>query len=139
MYHAHHGSKLVLVWPPTTEHLERLGTSLLTGPESRPLDALQPFTGGATHILRPGERLIIAPLAIHLVVNLTPALSVGTNFNCPTAVALLSHLNASGTPTLRERLWYKRLLSQMVSIGLELKTPSLLGSRLRAFEQHLAR
>ena len=55
MYHAHHGSKLVLVWPPTTENLERLGTSLLTGPESRPLDALQPFTGGATHILRPGE------------------------------------------------------------------------------------
>jgi hypothetical protein len=108
MYHAHHGSKLVLVWPPTTENLERLGTSLLTGPESRPLDALQPFTGGATHILRPGERL-------------------------------LSHLNASGTPTLRERLWYKRLLSQMVSIGLELKTPSHLGSRLRAFEQHLAR
>ena len=137
MYHAQHGTKLVLVWPPTRENLERLGTSLLTGPDHRPLDAFEPFTGGAAHILRPGERLIIAPLAIHLVVNLTPALSVGTNFNCPTAVTLLSHLNSAIEPALRETAWYKQLLTQMLGIGLELKTPSHLGIRLRAFEQYL--
>ena len=119
------------------ENLERLGTSLFTGPESRPLDALKPFTGGATHILRPGERLIIAPLAIHLVVNLTPALSVGTNFNCPTAIALLSHLNGPETPNSRDKLWYKKLLSQMIGIGPELKSPAHIGSRLRHFQQRL--
>ena len=134
MYHAHHGTKLVLVWPPTEANLERLGRSLLPGSDRRPLDAALPFEGGAAHILRPRERLIIAPLAIHLVVNLTPALSVGVNFNCPSSVALLKHLN--GIPpapsALREEAWYKKLLSEQVSIGLGLKTPAHLGTRLQA-------
>ena len=129
MYHAHRGTKLVLVWPPTTENLERLGASLLSGSEHKPLDALNPFTGGGAHILRPGQRLVIAPMAIHLVVNLTPALSVGTNFNCPTSVALLKHLNSVGDGAP----WYTKLLKEMVSIGLELKTASHMRTRLQAF------
>ena len=130
MYHAHHGAKLILVWPPTLENLERLGASLLTGPEHKALDALQPFTGGGAHILRPGQRLVIAPMAIHLVVNLTPALSVGTNFNCPTSVALLKHLNSTGDGAP----WYTKLLKEMVSIGLELKTASHMRTRLQVFQ-----
>ena len=133
MYHAQHGTKLILVWPPTEENLERLGRSLLRGEGHVPLDASRPFSGGAAHLLRPGERLVIAPLAIHRVVNLTPALSVGVNFNCPTAVALLDRLN--GTPRspsrLRDEAWYRKLLSEMVCDGLELKTAAHLGTRLR--------
>ena len=93
------------------------------------------FGGGAAHVLRPGERLIIAPMAIHLVVNLTPALSIGVNFNCPSSVALLTHLN--GTPSsprsdMRDAAWFRKLLADHVCIGLELKTPAHLGVQLQA-------
>jgi len=126
IYHAVHGSKLLLVWPPTPTNLERLGRSML-GEE---LDAIHPFEGGAAHILRAGEKLLIAPLAIHLVVNLTPALSVGINFNCASSVALLTHLNGA----LREEGWYKKLVSHQIGIGLEHRTPAHLGKKLRAFK-----
>ena len=139
MYHAHHGTKLVLVWPPTIGNLETLGGSWMDGDAHKPLDAMRPFSGGGVHILNPGERLIIAPLAVHLVVNLTPALSVGTNFNCPTALSLLKHLNGlPKSPSVwRDAAWYKKLLSEMVSIGLELKTAGHLGTRLAALEKQL--
>ena len=89
MYHAHHGTKLVLVWPPTIGNLETLGGSWMDGDAHKPLDAMRPFSGGGVHILNPGERLIIAPLAVHLVVNLTPA---------PTSTARpLSHSSSTST------------------------------------------
>ena len=136
MYHAHDGLKMVLVWPPTEANLKRLGQSLLEGEACVPLNPARPFGGGARHILHPGERLFIAPLAIHLVVNLTPALSVGVNFNCASSVALLKHLN--GTPQdpshLHSADWYRKLLSDQICDGLENKTPAHLGHRLQEFK-----
>ena len=142
MYHQQSGTKLVLVWPPTMANLETLGQSLLSGSAHRPLDPIHPFDGGNAHILRPGERLVIAPMAIHLVVNLTPALSIGVNFTCATSVALLTHLN--GTPSsprngLRDTSWFRRLLAEQVCIGLELKTPAHLGVQLAAAARRMAR
>ena len=135
MYHAQDGMKMVLVWPPTEANLEKLGQSLLTGAGHRPLDATRPFEKGVKHILHPGERLTIAPLAIHVVVNLSPAISVGVNFNCQSSVALLKHLNgtAKSHSAIRSAGWYCRLLSAMICSGLELKTPAHLGTKLKAF------
>mmetsp|Transcript_8276 Transcript_8276/g.26472 ORF Transcript_8276/g.26472 Transcript_8276/m.26472 type:complete len:191 (+) Transcript_8276:431-1003(+) len=133
-YHARYGTKLVLVWPPTRENLECLGRSLLKGEGKRPLDAIRPFTDGEAHLLRAGERLIIAPLAIHMVLNLTPALSVGVNFNCPSSVALLKHLNATSSASsasLRNQAWYKVLLRDQVCIGLPHNTPAHLDKTLQ--------
>lgn len=142
MYHQRSGTKLVLIWPPTMPNLERLGHSLLSGSAHRPLDPIRPFDGGHAHILRPGERLVIAPMAIHLVLNLTPALSVGINFNCPSSVALLTHLNglpSSPRNEVRDKPWFRRLLAEQVCIGLELKTPAHLGVQLQAATRRMER
>ena len=81
-------------------------------------------------------------MAIHLVVNLTPALSIGVNFNCPSSVALLTHLN--GTPSsprndMRNASWFRRLLAEQVCIGLELKTPAHLGVQLQGATRRMER
>lgn len=72
------GMKLVLAWPPTEANLQRLAAGA----------SVEEFEHGVRHVLLPGQQVLIAPLVIHVFVNLSPCCSVGTNFECPVSTRM---------------------------------------------------
>jgi hypothetical protein len=53
---------------------------------------------------KPGQQVVIAPLCIHLFVNLSPVTSMGTNFECPASRAALTWLEQH-----RQKPWHAQI------------------------------
>ncbi len=84
----------MLAWRPTPANLQRLA-------QRAPIFE---FEHGVRHTLLPGQQVVIAPLCIHLFVNLSPATSVGTNFECPASRAALTWLEQH-----RQKPWHAQI------------------------------